>query len=295
MDARSQESREDEAGGPTLHLGDAGGPVPATPEAIARAVDAQPKDEDWYLIVGLPGDEVMEATREAEGSFRIEYEGPDGGLLDSEPALDADRLKAILASFLAGDGGWRSMARWESPKPGPAKAPPDPTSRLVWAAAAVPIVVAGLVLMGKGAWAGAALVLAIPFALAAAIAVKLREVRRAATWTKASGRILRSELVTRTHGGRDAQLPFVEYEFSVGFAKHRGSRVSIGEILPGSPQVANVPRLFPAGAGVTVYYNPADPRESVLDRDLPPHFNAIWAFVAVVAIACIAGAYLIVR
>ncbi len=286
------------AAGPTLNLCGTELSASATLADILGAVDREPRGDDWYLIVGLPSDDVLEVTHE-EGTFRVEIEGDAFPLQWTVSPVDRALLGEIVASFLAADGRWRSLATWETMREAPAgsapKPAPDPSTRLVWAAAGIPIVLGVLAAMGKGNWAIALFLLAIPAALGAVILVKLGEVRRAALWKPASGRIVSSKLVRERRGSREVELPRVEYEFTVGFDKHRGSRVTIGEIMPGSPQVARIPALYPAGKGVTVYFNPANPKESVLDRDLPPHFNAVWVFVAVVAAACVAGAWLVVR
>jgi len=159
------------------------------------------------------------------------------------------------------------------------------------------VVVLDLVLLGlgKGKWVGALFVLAVPALLVAAIVTKLREVRRAAKWTQGSARILRSELVDATFNGRDEKLPEVEYEFSVRFDKFRGKRISIGEIMPGSAQVQTVLTLYPAGATATVFYDPGNPRDCVLERDVPQYFGVIRVFVAVVTLACLLGAAMLLR
>jgi len=107
--------------------------------------------------------------------------------------------------------------------------------------------------------------------------------------------VLRSELVDATFNGRDEKLPEVEYEFSVRFDKFRGKRISIGEIMPGSAQVQTVLTLYPAGATATVFYDPGNPRDCVLERDVPQYFGVIWVFVAVVTLACLLGAAMLLR
>ena len=54
-------------------------------------------------------------------------------------------------------------------------------------------------------------------------------------------------------------------------------------------------KRYRAGTSVPVYYNPLDPRESVLERDLPPHFAWIWVLVAVLFAGSLAFAYWFVR
>ena len=88
---------------------------------------------------------------------------------------------------------------------------------------------------------------------------------------------------------RDAKVPAIEYEFSVGFHPFRGTRVSIGEIMPDTPEVQAALGRYPVGGSATVYYNPANPKESVLERDLPANFGLIWIFIAVIAVVCVGG------
>jgi hypothetical protein len=63
-------------------------------------------------------------------------------------------------------------------------------------------------------------------------------------------------------------LPAVEYEFSVGGRKIRGNRISIGEDSGGANTAATL-RRYTAGAAVTVYYDPANPKNCVLERGVP--------------------------
>ena len=107
--------------------------------------------------------------------------------------------------------------------------------------------------------------------------------------------ILKSELATVERPApndtkRMVQLPQVEYEFTRGFDKFVGARISIGEIAPGSVEVQQALERYRVGATVPVYYNPANPTESVLERELPKHFAVAWVFVAVLAVVLVGGA-----
>lgn len=142
----------------------------------------------------------------------------------------------------------------------------------------------------EGAHAGSAPGLLFPGLIALATAVKVAEAQRAAKWTRANGRIIRSELVTENRHGKELKVPLVEYEFSVGFHKYRGKRVSLAEIIAGPDAVGTVAR-YPVGASVPVYYDPADPNKSVVDRDLPSFFRGIWVFVGVLTAVILAGGW----
>ena len=112
-----------------------------------------------------------------------------------------------------------------------------------------------------------ALVLAVAFAAAFA------RTRKAAKWPQASGRIVASRLAAmRTPdmegGARVQNVATVAYEFSVAGRKIRGSRISTGA-APADATPEETLKRYPVGATVMVFYDPADPRNSVLERGLP--------------------------
>ncbi len=74
--------------------------------------------------------------------------------------------------------------------------------------------------------------------------------------------------------------PHVEYEYSVENKQYRGKRISLAEIISGS-EIEAVLERYPVGAVVTVYYDPNNPNNSLLERDLP-------RIMAVVAVGCLA-------
>jgi hypothetical protein len=266
---------------------------PATEESIPVAIAhaAADKDNSWLML--SDGDEdFIEATAEDDGTFEIEVAVGDYQAL-STSTVDNALLQSILVSFLRGDDQWRSLCRWELPVAKPKGAAPGNwyySSRMIWIPViGVPLLIA-LGATGYGAWIVLLFALAFPGLIAFATLKKVGEVKRASTWTKASARIVRSELATTTHHGKEAQLPLVEYEFSVSFHPVRGSRISIGEIMPGTPEAQSALKRYPVGASAPVYYNPANPKESVLERDLPEKFWMVWIFIAVLAVICVGGA-----
>ena len=266
--------------------------VPTGAEDIARAIDAKPLEEDWYVSLTLPNEDVMEAYLDAVGEpFTLDVEVGKQYLVAGSP-VDARLLKDILASFLAGDERWREMSRWHVPPP------PKPASLVErklgpWLFA-IPIAVTALIIFGEGRWAVAAGLVALPIAFAGVILSKLREVQAARSWTRGTARIVRSEQVMETRNEREVPAARIEFEYTVTFDKYRGNRVSIGEIVPGSPEVAAALRRYPMGGSAPVYYDPKNPQNAVLERDLPQKFGLVWIMVAVVAVACIGGAAWIV-
>lgn len=267
----------------------------AKPQDIAHAL-AQPRDEDWYLIV---------SRGESEDDY-IEVSTPDGKALElvcevgeeyleAQSHLDPQAVEAILADFAAGGDAWRQMARWAKPPPAAARpplpgTPPKPfiVAGIVWA-----VLFVGAMLFGRGALVAAVFGLAFPGIIAMAVLVKQREVKRAESWSKASARIIRSELVERTINGKEVKVPAVEYEFAIGmdFNKIRGNRISFAEV-EGPHGAEERLAKYRVGSSATVYYNPADPRESVLERDFPAALaNATWAFVAVLTALILGAGY----
>lgn len=106
-----------------------------------------------------------------------------------------------------------------------------------------------------------------------AIGYKLWEVRGASRWRETPGRILESRVESRERrkSKQDARIgnyPRVVYEYRVGGRRYQGRRIGIGEEAPDFLIQETLDR-YPAGAVVKVYYNPDDPKQAVLERDLP--------------------------
>lgn len=110
-----------------------------------------------------------------------------------------------------------------------------------------------------------------------AVVVKLVEVRRAANWSRTRGRVVVSRVESRTvkrmsEASRSGNFARVEFEYRVGNRKLRGNRISIGEQAPDF-QVRETLDRYPIGREVEVFYNPANPEQAVLERDLPPDIS----------------------
>jgi hypothetical protein len=107
-----------------------------------------------------------------------------------------------------------------------------------------------------------------------AVVSKLIEFRRAQKWSQTTGTVVRSEIEARHHrfaGEAETvkNVPVVEYEFTAGGRKIRGSRIGIGDDAGGANTEATLAR-YPIGATVPVYYDPASPANCVLERGGPP-------------------------
>jgi len=91
------------------------------------------------------------------------------------------------------------------------------------------------------------------------------------SWPKAKGTITASEVVQPKalikEGSKDADQfdVSVQYEFRAGGQLHFGSAVSSPRYFYGKPEADRIASRYPAGATVTVYYNPEDYRECYLE------------------------------
>jgi hypothetical protein len=216
-------------------------------------------------------------------------------------------VKAIFLKYLERDPSWREAYPWHSIEVGhtapPARSGPPPWALGIVIGSIVFVVIGFPVLQGSDSLRRALpfgdtdypyislIFLPIIVLLVVAVLAKLLEARKASTWSTASGRVVTSETRTehqRSAGGETTvkTMPLVEYEFSVGGQKWRGNRISIGEDSGGANTEATLGR-YPIGSVVSVYYDPADPKKSVLERDIPAGFGkgllAILFFIALIA------------
>ena len=271
---------------------------PPTEQHVAAAVGKRPRGKDWYLT--LEGaDVLLDATLEDESSLRLSIEEGERRLQARVPDDDA-LLTSVFASVLSGDGRWRELCDWREPPPKPSSSR-LPTDIPLPAKAGIGFVVLAGILAAIPGYllpealrppAGARIVLlfaiAIPGLVALAAAVKMREVRRAATWTQGRAEIVKSGVVAETvsrqgEASKVVNRPSIAYEFSVGLNRHRGTRIGIGEIAGNDPRIPEILARYRVGASVPVYYDPKNPQDCVLERDLPKGFGSIWAFAGVLA------------
>jgi hypothetical protein len=109
------------------------------------------------------------------------------------------------------------------------------------------------------------------------IAIVLRMVRQKMTaaqnWPSTKGVVLVSEV--KDAGGDSGWYTKVLYRYEVGGQAYESSRITVGVEL-GQQSLEAHERLsarFPAGAEVTVYYNPQNPAEAALIRGDPNSWN----------------------
>ena len=283
--------------------------VTANPSAadVAHAIDDGPQDKDWFINLDADEAGYIEAFAAPDGRYLLTYmEG--SSRFDGSAAVDKAKLKTIFVKYLNGDTGWRGDIGWsmavKERNPDRGRSPGEPPRWIVVAVAVtffLPIAISLLpqswvdLLPFSGSAAFYPLLIAAPMAVLvlAVLANKLAEVKSAAVWRQASGRITRSASEADHHkfsgeATKVQNLASVTYEFSVDGRNYTGSRISIGEAA--SVNIEDTLRRYPVGAIVTVYYDPANPRNCALERNLPKDFRKGLAAIIAVAVAAAFGA-----
>jgi hypothetical protein len=91
----------------------------------------------------------------------------------------------------------------------------------------------------------------------------------AQTWPSTSGTVLISTLQSRRSGKSHSIYPVVGYQYTVDGQTYTSQTIKAGDqfmnIRVSGQAQATVAR-YPVGSTVTVYYNPANPSESALER-----------------------------
>ncbi|MCV9935949.1 DUF3592 domain-containing protein [Boseaceae bacterium BT-24-1] len=255
-----------------------------TPEDIVRAIDLRGDDPDWFINLS-DGDGYVEAERDEGARFRLAYHSGKARF-DAAETVDAAALKTIFLAYLDGNDSWRANRNWLR-RASPTKAAEASGEPPVWAIVAVVASLALIFVIAEvlpeswleklpfaGTTFGNIALIALPMVVmvAAMVINAVLKVRRAKGWVQAQGRITLSTMgVRRPPAGNEigtvVNVPDVAYTFKIGGQDYRGTRVSLGDISGKYAEEALA--RYPAGKTVTVYYDPADPDDCVLERDAP--------------------------
>jgi len=127
-----------------------------------------------------------------------------------------------------------------------------------------------------GLWIFYLFLAAFPGMIAYAAIYKYLQVRRARLWPSVKGRVVASTSTRRNVKGAGADSTDTEvrnfanvvYEYKIAATTYRGDRVSVAEDT-GNLEVAETLAKYPVGQEVTVYYNPNNRAEALLERDVP--------------------------
>jgi hypothetical protein len=251
------------------------------PADIERAVDAAADKADWRLELDNGEDDHIEAAVSPVGGYDVAFIDRGRRFVAAAP-VDAASLKSLLTKYRDGDTDWREEADFvaEGGKDARERAARRVSSKPpVWAIILAAAAFFGLPLLWRwlpeSDWLRGALIVGGPITvmLVAMAANKALQLRRAAGWPQAAGRVTSSRVASRHErpfgkAMRVINFPDIEYEFSADGRKFTGQRIAIGEDTGGANIKATLTR-YPVGAAVTVYYDPADPENCVLERKGP--------------------------
>jgi hypothetical protein len=154
------------------------------------------------------------------------------------------------------------------------------------------------------------LLLGVPLGIgAAAVAARAWREQRLANaaraWPRTSGQVLRSgvrEIIVRSRTSTGITTyrmvrrytAQVVYAYSVDGVSYQAERLRIGESIVSSDTRAaeRTVARYPAGSGVSVYYNPADPTDATLDPRTTWGTRVLW-MVALLLLAITAAVVLV--
>ena len=107
-----------------------------------------------------------------------------------------------------------------------------------------------------------------------------RTAAQAQSWATTTGRVILSTLEARRGSkGGTVYYPVVQYQYRVHAMDYESRKIMPGMEWGGSGAQAVVAK-YPTGSTVTVYYNPENPAEALLERDVPKY--TIWLWVALI-------------
>lgn len=113
-----------------------------------------------------------------------------------------------------------------------------------------------------------------------------------ADWPAVPGTVAAAEVITTTIPGpalRRADVVRITYDYRVGDTGYRGDRVNLNPVPVevDSEEGQRLLATYPTGAAVTVYHDPADPAQAILEREPSP--LGFWAGLALLGMAGVVG------
>ncbi len=105
---------------------------------------------------------------------------------------------------------------------------------------------------------------------------KYRSGQASAEWPTVSGTISSGRVQSHRRDGRTEYMPQVQYSYQVGNRTFTGTRITVSDVYQRNRGSAeDILRKFPAGATVTVYYDPDDPAMAVLEQGMPGNVKVL--------------------
>jgi hypothetical protein len=110
-----------------------------------------------------------------------------------------------------------------------------------------------------------------------------RKVKQASNWPSVGGTVTLSTLREYEESDGYVTYPDVMYSYQVGGYTYQGSRIAPGQAVGGSGARKVIAR-YPVGSQVTVFYNPQNPTEAVLEKKAPALF-LLWLMLIIFNLA----------
>jgi hypothetical protein len=110
-----------------------------------------------------------------------------------------------------------------------------------------------------------------------------RKVSAINNWPSIPGTVVSSQVVSRSDGeGGTTDYPAVTYSYSVVGSNYKGSKIAPGMEVGGMGAAKTVAR-YPVDSKVTVYYNPENPADAVLEKKAPA---IMWIYIVLGIVDC---------
>ena len=106
-----------------------------------------------------------------------------------------------------------------------------------------------------------------------------RKESQVSAWPSTQGVISASTLESRASDDGYTNYPVVRYSYQVGGQAHKGSRIAPGPEVGGTGANKVIER-YATGAEVTVFYNPGNPADAVLEKQAPS-MKLFWVLLIV--------------
>jgi hypothetical protein len=263
---------------------------------IERRIPDRSPHEAWSAFLERDDETWIEADAVENGRYRVSHvEGTK--IFEGGREVDGQELRKLFALYLKGDDRFRQNMTWEAWDAKPVPQGTSSRKQGYWPVVVMPVaaILLFVVLELLSNWIGqipwdrlplpewmkttpALLVIGFFFAcvllVLVALIVKSFEVRRMARWPKTMGRIVRSQsglALTRTDSKdipRNERVADIVYEFEVNGRKYRGKRFTLAEKVS-EEEVPGILAQHPVGKIVPVYYDPSNPEDCTLERELP--------------------------
>ncbi|MCU0514995.1 MAG: DUF3592 domain-containing protein [Anaerolineae bacterium] len=130
-----------------------------------------------------------------------------------------------------------------------------------------------------------------------------RRAQATQTWASAGGRILSAQIEMKRGQRGYTPYPAIVYEYAVDGRTYHSTRINAGLTMGGTFIAQQTLDRYPPGSPVTVYYNPANPAEAVLEQNAPSAgvfkwmvifiiFSVVCPLVLTVAVIGLAGGWI---